>query len=30
MEVIVSETPKGDDEEEVADGEKEDLLKEEL
>ena len=30
MEVIVTEAPKGDDEEEVADGEEEDLLEEEL
>jgi hypothetical protein len=30
LEVIVTEAPKGDDEEEVADGEEEDLLEEEL
>jgi hypothetical protein len=30
LEVIVSEAPKGNNEEEVADGEEEDLLEEEL
>jgi hypothetical protein len=30
LEVIEMETPKGDDKEDVADGEEEDLLKEEL